>query len=401
LLGAALTLLLRAPPDAALAPVPTDAALALAPTDAALVPTDAALALAPTDVAPTDDAALVPLATSPLLPLLSPPPLPPPPPSQAPPLFEAATVAAPAREREAAASIAPAPAATLSRARCRPPYNLDAAPRLGASHSAALPPPPRDVVLALLGDSVDLLGLLGYCGPRGATVHTGDVDAGTVGASRATLPFSFCFDAESNVTLVVVQFHAFHELERRRRPELVAGLPDSGLRAVLAPALRALPAKLGGRTPHALVVQSLFHDLENAQSDMAHLLRMAENSTRGDAAWAAWLQSWLEAVVEPSVRLAAELSAEWGCEMRFGTAWRTSNRIRGGPRDGWLNLRARIPAANEAAARVARAGGARVLDFESFPGSDELRDYMHPAHAAQQAFLLELLANVSRCERGE
>jgi hypothetical protein len=269
---------------------------------------------------------------------------------------------------------------------------------------AVVAAPPRDATIVFIGDSVDQVAVSTYCLHVGAAV-SGIASAGGNGVASAggglvaaaatgALPLVQCTDAARNVTIAYVQFFALHALGDAALARLNT---DAPLRALLEPALKAIPAALGGRVPQALVAQSLFHDLEHvATRDAARLLLMAENSTRGDAAWAAFESAWVAAVAAPLARLLVELTAPW--QMPFGVAWRTSNRVREvGPGSGWLSLRARVPAANAAAARATRIAGARVLDFEHFQGSSELRDNMHPAYAVQVAFVTELLVNVSRC----
>jgi hypothetical protein len=194
-----------------------------------------------------------------------------------------------------------------------------------------------------------------------------------------------CLDASTNTKVAVVDFTAFKLLSYAFDGSNSSESIDAALNAFFSSVARAVPALLGG-PPGAILMQSLFHDLEYTfwmSPELIHGMAVSDDM------WHEWLARWSE-VAAASVTSANETLGRppW-------IGWRTSNRVWQGDHDGWLLLAPRIPEANAKATEVAQRLGIHLVDFARFSRLEDLTDYVHPKRAVHQAFVMELVKNLS------
>lgn len=194
-----------------------------------------------------------------------------------------------------------------------------------------------------------------------------------------------CYDNSRKNAVFMIGFTAFKLLAFSFDKPNCSHSVDKALNTYFASIAQAA-AKLLGGPPNALLLQSLFHDLEYTYwlSPM-----MVHGMAASDELWFEWISQWL-IVVEASIR-AANLNF---FEPRW-VGWRNSNFVLQGDHDGWLLLASRIPSANAEASRMAHKMEIQLVNFEGFSRLDDLADYVHPKRSIHRKFILDLMKNLT------
>ena len=192
-----------------------------------------------------------------------------------------------------------------------------------------------------------------------------------------------CYD--QNTSLLMIGFTAFKLLKFSVDTPNNSESTDAALNAYFASIARASTKLLGG-LPSAVLMQSLFHDLEYTfwvSPRMIHGMAVSEEIMLE------WLSQW-SAVSDASVNAANLnfLRPHW-------IGWRNSNLVLQGDHDGWLLLAPWIPSFNAEAARMAKKREIELVDFERFSRLDDLIDYVHPKRNIHQKFIFELMKNLT------
>ena len=191
---------------------------------------------------------------------------------------------------------------------------------------------------------------------------------------------------KSNHTKVfMASFNAFKLLQFQVDGSNSSQQVELALDLFFSSTAHAASQALGG-PPNAVLLQSLFHDLEwTFWTSPSFIHGMAAS----DDIWSEWLARW-SSVASLSVQAALRhfQQATW-------LGWRGSNQVWQGDHDGWLLVAPRIVSANTEAARMAQRMGIEFADFDCFSKLSDLSDYVHQKRQVHRAFILELLKNLT------
>jgi hypothetical protein len=194
-----------------------------------------------------------------------------------------------------------------------------------------------------------------------------------------------CVEPSLNISVAMMRYATFplisYSVDWSNNSEKITSTFDEFFLSTL----RDSTTLLGG-PPNAVLMQSLFHDLAYTYSLSPQLVH---GMAASDVMWFEWLAHW-STVVEASVS---------ACTQRFGEntwiGWRNSNLVLQGDHDGWLLLAPRIQSANAEAAKMSQRSGIRLIDFQSFSRLEDLSDYVHPKRFVHNAFMNELMKNLT------
>jgi len=208
-------------------------------------------------------------------------------------------------------------------------------------------------------------------------------------ATNSSVDLSNHFDAT-----VLVIYNVYGALNQRQATVVPAPPADAPLIDVLANLFELVPRLLRAE-PTAVMVHSLMWDLSNtfAASGERYEAIRAEG-----AASAAWVAEYAAAV---GVELDAVDALTRGWPSVSLRVWRSANRVNDHGGHWRTGANALIERSNAAAIAVARARNLTIFDFEHFPGSDELRDNIHPVHSVGVTAIEAVLAAARRAAAGE
>jgi hypothetical protein len=208
-------------------------------------------------------------------------------------------------------------------------------------------------------------------------------------ATNSSVDLSNHFDAT-----VLVIYNVYGALNLRQATVVPAPPAEMSLHDVLASLFELVPRLLRAE-PTAVMVHSLFWDLSNtfaASGERFEAIR-AEG-----AASVAWVAEYA-AAVRGELDAVDALTRGWpGVSLRV---WRSANRVNNDGGHWRTGANGLIERANAAAIAVARARNHTIFDFEHFPGSDELRDNIHPVHSVGVTAIEAVLAAARRAAAGE